>query len=104
MPDTVTLEIDGQTITVPTGTTLLNAAALAGTTVPTICYHNAQTAQGVRRAVLVVANGGNCGSCQGSRVQQRCAGWHGNGLAINFKCDCVRHGLGCGLRFAVWGE
>ena len=57
MPDTVTLEIDGQTITVPTGTTLLNAAALVGTTVPTICYHEHCTANALCRLCVVEVEG-----------------------------------------------
>lgn len=37
--DTVTLTIDGRTVTVPRGTTLLEAADLQGTRVPHYCYH-----------------------------------------------------------------
>ena len=33
----VTLEIDGQTVTVPGGTSLMRAAALAGASVPKLC-------------------------------------------------------------------
>lgn len=35
----VTLTIDGQIITVPEGTTILQAAAQLGTKIPTVCYH-----------------------------------------------------------------
>ncbi len=57
MPDTVTLHIDGQPITVPAGTTLLNAASLAGTTVPTICYHEHCTANALCRLCVVEVEG-----------------------------------------------
>ena len=57
MPATVTLEIDGQPITVPTGTTLLNAAALAGAMVPTICYHEHCTANALCRLCVVEVEG-----------------------------------------------
>ena len=37
--NTVTLTIDGQEVTVPKGTTLLEAAKQAGKDVPHYCYH-----------------------------------------------------------------
>lgn len=56
MPD-VTLTIDGQTVTVPAGTTLLQAAARLGTAVPTICYHEHCTANGLCRMCVVEVEG-----------------------------------------------
>jgi NADH dehydrogenase/NADH:ubiquinone oxidoreductase subunit G len=53
MVDTVTLTIDGQTVTVPKGTTILNAAATLGMTIPTICYHPALTPPAVCRLCTV---------------------------------------------------
>lgn len=54
----VTLEIDGQEITVPAGTTLLEAAEQLGIDVPVICYHDATTANGLCRLCVVdVSNG-----------------------------------------------
>jgi len=53
MTDTVTLTIDGQTVTAPKGTTLLNAAAAAGITIPTICYHPTLTPPAVCRLCTV---------------------------------------------------
>ena len=35
---TVSLEIDGKTVTAPTGTTILNAALTAGIDIPHLCY------------------------------------------------------------------
>jgi NADH dehydrogenase/NADH:ubiquinone oxidoreductase subunit G len=56
MPE-VTLTIDGNTISVPAGTTILNAAAELGTTVPTICYHEHCTANGLCRMCVVEVEG-----------------------------------------------
>ncbi len=53
MTDTVTLTIDGQTVTVPKGTTLLNAAASLGIYIPTICYHPTLTPPAVCRLCTV---------------------------------------------------
>jgi NADH dehydrogenase/NADH:ubiquinone oxidoreductase subunit G len=53
MTDTVTLSIDGQTVTVPKGTTILNAAAALGITIPTICYHPTLTPPAVCRLCTV---------------------------------------------------
>lgn len=55
---TVTLEIDGQQVTVPAGTTLLEAAAQIGTDIPVICYHDATTSNGLCRVCVVDVNKG----------------------------------------------
>jgi len=51
--DTITLTIDGQTTTVPTGTTILDAATSIGIHIPTICYHPALTPPAVCRLCTV---------------------------------------------------
>jgi NADH dehydrogenase/NADH:ubiquinone oxidoreductase subunit G len=53
MTDSVTLTIDGQTVTVPQGTTILDAAATIGIDVPTICYHPSLTPPAVCRLCTV---------------------------------------------------
>ncbi len=53
MSDTVTLTIDGQEITVPQGTTILQAAAKLGIEIPVICYHPHLTANGLCRICSV---------------------------------------------------
>jgi predicted molibdopterin-dependent oxidoreductase YjgC len=58
MTDSVTLTIDGQEITVPAGTTLLEATRQLGKDVPVICYHDATTANGLCRICVVDVNGG----------------------------------------------
>jgi len=57
MSDTVTLTIDGRQVTVPAGTTILNAAAKLGIKVPVICYHPHLTANGLCRVCSVDAGG-----------------------------------------------
>lgn len=49
----VTLTIDGQTVEAPAGATILQAAAAAGIAIPTICYHEACTANGLCRLCVV---------------------------------------------------
>jgi NADH dehydrogenase/NADH:ubiquinone oxidoreductase subunit G len=53
----LTLTIDGATVTVPEGTTILKAAAQAGRQVPTICYHDHCTANGLCRICVVEVDG-----------------------------------------------
>lgn len=53
MTDTVTLTIDGQEVTVPKGTTILDAAAQVGIEIPVICYHPHLTANGLCRICSV---------------------------------------------------
>ncbi len=58
MSNTVTLTIDGQEITVPRGTTILEAAQMAGIDVPVICYHEATTPNGLCRVCVVDVDSG----------------------------------------------
>ncbi len=56
--DSLTLSIDGQSITVPRGTTILQAARQLGIEIPHICYHEALTPPAVCRACVVEVKGG----------------------------------------------
>src|SRR5688500_17023005 len=56
MPD-VTLTIDGTSVTVPAGTTILKAAEQVDRHVPTICYHDHCTANGLCRICVVEVDG-----------------------------------------------
>jgi predicted molibdopterin-dependent oxidoreductase YjgC len=58
MTKTISLTIDGQAITVPEGTTILEAARQVGRDVPVICYHDATTANGLCRICAVDVNNG----------------------------------------------
>ena len=53
MSERVTLTIDGQTTTVPAGTTILDAAASVGIDIPVVCYHPHLTANGLCRVCSV---------------------------------------------------
>lgn len=53
----VTLTLDGQTVSVPPGTTLLEAARCAGVEIPTICYHSNLTPNAVCRLCTVEVEG-----------------------------------------------
>lgn len=57
MPETVSLTIDGQPVSVDRGATLLEAARLAGRDIPTICYHKATTSNGLCRICVVEVEG-----------------------------------------------
>ena len=53
----ITLTIDDQSVTVAAGTTILKAAASIGVEVPTICYHDACTGNGLCRMCVVEVKG-----------------------------------------------
>jgi NADH dehydrogenase/NADH:ubiquinone oxidoreductase subunit G len=53
----ITLTIDGDAVTVPAGTTILKAAQQLGRSIPTICYHDHCTANGLCRICVVEING-----------------------------------------------
>jgi NADP-reducing hydrogenase subunit HndD len=53
----VTLTIDGQTVSVPAGTTILKAAEQAGQKIPTICYHDYCTSNALCRICVVEVEG-----------------------------------------------
>ena len=55
--DMVTLTIDGQDVTVPRGTSILDAASTLGTTVPHYCYHPGLSAPAMCRLCLVEVEG-----------------------------------------------
>lgn len=57
MTDEITLTIDGQTVTVPAGTTILKAAEQLGINIPTICYHEACSSNALCRICVVEVEG-----------------------------------------------
>ncbi len=56
-PDTVTLTIDGQEVTVPKGTTILRAAESIGIRIPHYCYHPGLSSPAMCRLCLVEVEG-----------------------------------------------
>ncbi len=57
MAETLTLTIDGKSVTVEMGATILDAAGQLGAEVPTICYHQATTSNGLCRMCVVEVEG-----------------------------------------------
>ena len=55
--DPITLTLDGRSVTVPAGTTLLKAAQQLGEHIPTICYHDHCTANALCRICVVEVEG-----------------------------------------------
>jgi len=53
MPDSVTLKIDEQSVTVPAGTLLIEAAKRVGIEIPSFCYYPGLSLQGACRMCLV---------------------------------------------------
>jgi NADH dehydrogenase/NADH:ubiquinone oxidoreductase subunit G len=53
----INLTIDGQPVTAPAGVTILAAAQQIGVEIPTICYHEACTANGLCRMCVVEVQG-----------------------------------------------
>jgi NADH dehydrogenase/NADH:ubiquinone oxidoreductase subunit G len=82
MTDDVTLTIDGHTVQVPAGTTILKAAEQLGETVPTICYHDHTTANGLCRL---------CGvEVEGARVlSPACVAQVNEGMQVNTRSERV---------------
>jgi NADP-reducing hydrogenase subunit HndD len=57
MSQTITLTIDGQTVSAPEGATILDAAAAAGIDIPTLCYHPSLTPPAICRLCTVEVEG-----------------------------------------------
>lgn len=57
MTEKVNFTIDGKSLAVPPGTTILDAAREAGIEIPTICYHEATTANALCRICVVEVDG-----------------------------------------------
>jgi len=55
----VTLEVDGQSVTVPEGTSVMRAAVLAGVTIPKLCATDSLQPFGSCRICLVQVEGRN---------------------------------------------
>ena len=83
-PAEITLTIDGQPVTVPQGTTILEAAAQLGIDIPVICYHPHLTANGLCRF---------CSVDGGGRVQlAACVTPCANGMTIETHSEDVNRG------------
>jgi NADP-reducing hydrogenase subunit HndD len=56
--DTITLTIDGRQVQVAKGSTVLEAARVAGINIPTLCYHPELRPEGACRLCVVEIKGG----------------------------------------------
>jgi NADH dehydrogenase/NADH:ubiquinone oxidoreductase subunit G len=80
----VTLTIDDQPVTVPAGTTILDAAASIGITIPVVCYHPHLTANGLCRVCSVDA---------GRRLQAAaCVTPVAEGMVVRTQTEAVQRG------------
>jgi NADH dehydrogenase/NADH:ubiquinone oxidoreductase subunit G len=82
MSDVIALTIDGQSVTVEPGTTILKAAQSVGIEIPTICYHDHCTSNGLCRMCVV--------EVEGARVlSPACVAQVGEGLKVNTRSERV---------------
>jgi NADH dehydrogenase/NADH:ubiquinone oxidoreductase subunit G len=82
MTENITLVIDGKEVTVEQGKTLLEAAREHGGDVPTICYHDATTPNGLCRMCVV--------EVEGARVlQPACIVEAGAGMKVQTRSEKV---------------
>lgn len=85
MTNNITLTINNQTVTVPEGTTLLEAAATLGTEIPHICYHPSLTPPAICRVCTV--------EVEGQRVlQPACVVKATEGMVVNTESERVKTG------------
>ncbi len=82
MTEEVTLTIDRQKVSVPAGTTILDAAKQIGEHIPTICYHEACTANALCRLCVV--------EVEGARVlSASCVAQVSEGMVVHTRNDKV---------------
>jgi NADH dehydrogenase/NADH:ubiquinone oxidoreductase subunit G len=82
MADEITLNIDGQDVSVEQDTTLLDAAKQVGIDIPTICWHEATTSYGLCRICVV--------EVEGQRVlQPSCIVKAGAGMQVQTRSEKV---------------
>ncbi len=80
--DLVTLTIDGQSVSVEAGTTIHKAAQSIGIEIPTICYHDHCTSNGLCRMCVV--------EVEGARVlSPACVAPVGEGMKVNTRTERV---------------
>ncbi|HMO59326.1 MAG TPA: 2Fe-2S iron-sulfur cluster-binding protein, partial [Roseiflexaceae bacterium] len=84
MPD-VTLIIDGQTVTVPAGTNIVDAARSTEVSIPVFCYHPKLRPVGMCRMCLVEVDTG-----RGPALQPSCMLECGDGMTVDTQSDRVR--------------
>src|SRR5512136_2782926 len=82
MTEVITLTIDGQAVTVAAGTTIHKAAQSIGIEIPTICYHEHCTSNGLCRMCVV--------EVEGARVlSPACVAQVGEGMKVKTRSERV---------------
>ena len=79
-----TLKIDGQSVTVPEGTTILEAAREIGVEIPTLCYREGLPAQTACMVCVVRVD-------DGERLRPSCATTVRDGMVVETDTDEILH-------------
>jgi NADH-quinone oxidoreductase subunit G len=82
MPDPVTLKIDEQSVTVPAGTLLIEAAKRVGIEIPSFCYYPGLSLQGACRMCLVAIE-------RMPKLQTACTTVATNGMVVRTQTEEV---------------
>ena len=82
MNETITLTIDGQSVTVEAGTTIHKAAQSIGIEIPTICYHDHCTSNGLCRMCVVDVEGARL-------LQPACVAQASEGMKVKTRSERV---------------
>ncbi len=82
MADEVTLTIDDHAVQVPAGTTILKAAERLGKEIPTICFHEHTTANGLCRLCVVEVEGSKA-------LSPACIAQVNEGMQVNTRSERV---------------
>jgi NADH-quinone oxidoreductase subunit G len=93
-PQPVTLTIDGQPVTVPAGTLLIEAAKRAGIEVPSFCYYPGYSLQGACRMCVVSIE-------KMPKLQTACTTVVANGMVVNTQNPEVVNGRKAMLEFLL---
>lgn len=93
-PQGITLTIDGQSVTVPAGTLLIEAAKQASIEVPSFCYYPGLTLQGACRMCLVSIE-------KMPKLQTACTTTVANGMVVNTQHPEVINGRKAMLEFLL---
>ena len=93
-PETVTLTIDGRTVTVPKGTTVYQAARAAGIEIPIFCYHDRMPPLGACRMCLVQVE-------KMPKLQTSCTLPAAEGMVVDTRSAEVRAGQEAILEFLL---
>ncbi len=91
---TVTLTIDGRSVTVPKGTTVLEAALSVGVQIPTFCWHPKLKSIGACRMCYVEIE-------KMPKLQVSCATEAADGMIVHTDSDLVKRGRRAVLEFIL---